>query len=455
MMRTIREEEPPKPSTRLSTLDDAERNAVADRRCARPDRLDRLVRGDLDWIVMKALEKDRTRRYDTAASLVQDVERHLRGKPIAAAAPSVAYRLAKFVRRNRAAVGVLLIIALTLVLATAISLRSAWVARRERVAADAARANAADAQRAEAGQRRIAEATAQESRRRLARLNTAQGVQLMDRGDWLGAALWFTDALRLAGPNIAPEAADRLRLGVILAYTPRLVRMWSHAGPVNQARFSPDEDKPVWHPAHAGRINALAFRFDEKYLATAASDGSVVLWDLERGGLLRSLRPAGELAAGPGREILQVALSPGGQRLLVLAKDGTVAFWSVPAGEAAGQLATPITGSSSAVFSPDGRHVAVLRATSGIGEARVWDVANGQPVTPALPHAGVITSASFGPDGSLLLTASFDGSARVWNLATGVPPIPPLLDLHSPIPTTKDAVGSEDFIHAFLLKQNP
>lgn len=55
MMRTIREEEPPKPSTRLSTLDDAERNAVADRRCARPDRLDRLVRGDLDWIVMKRI----------------------------------------------------------------------------------------------------------------------------------------------------------------------------------------------------------------------------------------------------------------------------------------------------------------------------------------------------------------------------------------------------------------
>ena len=69
VMRTIREEEPPKPSTRLSTLAEEELSAVAAQRGAEPAKLGRLVRGDLDWIVMKALEKDRTRRYETAASL--------------------------------------------------------------------------------------------------------------------------------------------------------------------------------------------------------------------------------------------------------------------------------------------------------------------------------------------------------------------------------------------------
>ncbi|MCX6929680.1 MAG: ankyrin repeat domain-containing protein [Verrucomicrobia bacterium] len=101
VMRTVREEEPPKPSTRLSTLAKEELNAVAARRGAEPERLNRLVRGDLDWIVMKALEKDRTRRYETATDFARDIQRHLGSEPVSAAAPSVGYRARKFVRRNR------------------------------------------------------------------------------------------------------------------------------------------------------------------------------------------------------------------------------------------------------------------------------------------------------------------------------------------------------------------
>ena len=101
VMRTIREEEPPKPSTRLSSLTEEELSTVAARRGAEPGKLNRLVRGDLDWVVMKALEKDRARRYDTAASLAQDVERHLHAKPVSAAAPDFLYLASKFVRRNR------------------------------------------------------------------------------------------------------------------------------------------------------------------------------------------------------------------------------------------------------------------------------------------------------------------------------------------------------------------
>ena len=101
VMRTIREEEPPKPSTRLSTLAEAELMTVAAQRGAEPAKLGRLVRGDLDWIVMKALEKDRQRRYETATSLALDVERHLRSEPVSAAAPDFLYRAGKFARRNR------------------------------------------------------------------------------------------------------------------------------------------------------------------------------------------------------------------------------------------------------------------------------------------------------------------------------------------------------------------
>ena len=101
VMRTIREEEPRKPSTRLSTLAEGDSIAVAAKRGADPAKLNRLVRGDLDWIVMKALEKDRTRRYETANDFARDLDRHLGSKPVSAAAPGLMYLASKFVRRNR------------------------------------------------------------------------------------------------------------------------------------------------------------------------------------------------------------------------------------------------------------------------------------------------------------------------------------------------------------------
>jgi serine/threonine protein kinase len=103
MQRIIREDEPDKPSTKLSGMGEALTD-VAKQRQASPDLLRKLIRGDLDLIVMKTLEKDRARRYERAVELAADVERHLNHKPVLAAPPSMAYRLRKFVRRNRVAV---------------------------------------------------------------------------------------------------------------------------------------------------------------------------------------------------------------------------------------------------------------------------------------------------------------------------------------------------------------
>src|SRR5580698_707525 len=100
--RIIREEEPAKPSTRISTLGDKSA-AVAAHRHADPHRLSQLVRGDLDWIVMKRLEKERSRRYETANGLAMDVERYLADEPVLACPPSALYRFRKFARRNRVA----------------------------------------------------------------------------------------------------------------------------------------------------------------------------------------------------------------------------------------------------------------------------------------------------------------------------------------------------------------
>src|SRR5262249_57806749 len=97
--RIIREEEPPRPSTRISTLgqDAATVSAI---RQSDPKRLRQLVRGELDWIVMKALEKDRARRYETASAFAADVQCYLKDEPVEACPPSAWYRFRKFARRN-------------------------------------------------------------------------------------------------------------------------------------------------------------------------------------------------------------------------------------------------------------------------------------------------------------------------------------------------------------------
>ena len=105
MRRIIREEEPDKPSTRISTMGEASVTASAER-STDPGKLKQLLRGELDWIVMKAMEKDRTRRYETASTLVAEVTRYLNGDPVEACPPSTTYRFRKFARRYKTQVAV-------------------------------------------------------------------------------------------------------------------------------------------------------------------------------------------------------------------------------------------------------------------------------------------------------------------------------------------------------------
>ncbi len=150
IQRIIREVDPPKPSTRLSS-NTGTLASVAAKRHTEPRRLGTLVRGELDWIVMKALEKDRQRRYETASGLMLDIRRYLAGEAVLAAPPSTSYRFQKFLRRNRAAVSAGSAIAASLVIGM---VAFAWQAK---VASDQ-RDLAVTAQQAEAEQRTQAEA---------------------------------------------------------------------------------------------------------------------------------------------------------------------------------------------------------------------------------------------------------------------------------------------------------
>jgi len=135
MRRIIREQEPVRPSTRLSQRQYGGRRQIANRNSK--------VEHDLDWIVMKCLEKDRARRYETANALASDLERHLRNEPVIARPPSAVYRARKFIRRNRGIVGAGVVVATVLLLGIGVS---AWQAHQQgRLRAEAEQARDSEA----------------------------------------------------------------------------------------------------------------------------------------------------------------------------------------------------------------------------------------------------------------------------------------------------------------------
>jgi serine/threonine protein kinase/tetratricopeptide (TPR) repeat protein len=136
--RIIREEEPPRPSTRLSTLGQAA-TTVSTRRKSDPRRLTQMVRGELDWIVMKALEKDRSRRYETASALAADVQRYLADEPVEARPPSAGYRLGKLLRRHKGPVLAASLLLLALLAGIAGTTYGMLRAEERRAQAEAAR----------------------------------------------------------------------------------------------------------------------------------------------------------------------------------------------------------------------------------------------------------------------------------------------------------------------------
>src|SRR5207247_1427707 len=138
MRRTIREDEPPSPSRRFSTLSAQAISTVSQQRSVDERHLGRVLRGELDWIVMKALEKDRSRRYESASALAADIQRYLSDEPVLACPPTTMYRFQKFARKHKPALATAAAIAACLILGTTVS---AWQAVRATTAEAKAEAN--------------------------------------------------------------------------------------------------------------------------------------------------------------------------------------------------------------------------------------------------------------------------------------------------------------------------
>jgi serine/threonine protein kinase len=225
--RIIREEEPPKPSTKLSKLNglhasdaNGKRHApttlasIAANRGTEPARLTKLVRGELDWIVMKCLEKDRNRRYETANGLAMDVQRFLADEPVQAGPPSAWYRFRKFARRNRVALALVSVIALAAFATLATLMVSNYRITREKNEKETALESAArNAERAQGAVSRYFTIVSQDPELK------AEGLEKLRRKLLTTARDYYLKFVEESGddPSLRKELAEaHIRLGLIM-----------------------------------------------------------------------------------------------------------------------------------------------------------------------------------------------------------------------------------------------
>jgi WD40 repeat protein/serine/threonine protein kinase len=446
MRRVIREQEPRKPSARLSTLAIADLSTIAKCRQAAPPALIHLVRGDLDWIVMKCLEKNRARRYETATSLAHDIGRHLNSEPVIACPPSRAYRFQKLLRRNKlvfaAGGAVTLSLAIGFLALTSLFLRERQHGRTQaRLRQQAERATLQEsAQRLDAEAAKTtaqteaqrAESAVSEARMILAASDFAQANRLMEADDDPQAIAYLSRVLSADPENGAALA----RLTMLMTYHSWMKPTLSlkHARMVSSAQFSPDGKRlvtaswdnsaRVWDaltgqpltPPMQHYAPALSAQFSPDGLrVVTASGGDARVWAVQTG------QPLTE-PLKHGNEVLDAQFTRDGTRVVTVVRGGHAQVWDSQTGEPLTHLLEHDNIWRTAQFSPDGKRVVTASGDS----VQVWDVQNSQPLTQPLKHQGWVNSAEFSPDGKRIVTASGDGTARVYEVQTGEPVTGPL-----------------------------
>jgi len=478
MRRTIREKEPVRPSTRLSTMLEGELTTTANHRQSDAPKLVNLLRGDVDWIVMKCLEKDRTRRYETANGLASDIQRHLNNEAVLACPPSAAYRFQKAIRRNKLvfAAGTAVVVALVVGLGLAAAgLRQAM---RQRNSALAARAG-------------------EEIQRREAQQAQANEAQLRREAEVL--ALAASRRAYASDMNIAKQALDDTNLG-------RALDMLDQHRPMpGQTDLRGWEWRYLWSQTRSDALFTLCQETNEIRSLSVSSDGNLVAASVERwGGLslwsvpdrrevLRLaqneqkvcavISPTEPLMAFTGihfdasgeqrsslrlwnlatRQIITEKPLDGECKHLAIAADGgtlvtvtrgdttiyrsggQITLWRLPEGTELRSY--PLGGSGFAVtpdlrllavsgrvvelkdgqelwnragdarplaFSPDGK----LLAGADGDDILLWDAATGQEVDRLVGHNSGVNSLVFWPDGKKLASGSSDRTIRIWDIPT-------------------------------------
>ena len=465
MQQIIRDSEPPKPSTRLSALG-VTLTDTANRRRTRPENLCNAVRGDLDWIVMKSMDKDRNLRYETANGLALDIQRHLECEPILARPPSAAYRFQKMVKRNKLVVAASAAVVAALVIGLGVSITMFLRERSAYKQLELSKEAETRAHQAESQQRELAESSARQARLNLyaADIKLAsialkdgdlpRGIQLLDRHrprsdeddlrGWEWRYLWG----ELKSDEIASFADGHCDA---LAYSPDGLYLVSSAPSGLRVRdantlefittlplsamtlsFSPSGktlavgsehrvtlyDTNTWQEVSLLEAAAYpaVFSPDGQWLATNSHpEGRFRLYEA------RTRRVVGTYDTQPGlqfqsRNILDISRDG---RWLVTPAEGVnrtdwIRLWSLADGD---EVTIDRFGSfpTSADFSVDGKNLFI---GAWDGTLVVWDLQAQQPTDMLKNHSAAIWQVKVSPDGQMIASCGADNTIILWDATT-------------------------------------
>jgi WD40 repeat protein/serine/threonine protein kinase len=422
MRRIIREDEPPRPSTRISTERAAGDSTDVGIRGSDPRQLSRLLRGELDWIVMKALEKDRSRRYESASALAADIQRYLSDEPVLACPPTPMYRFHKFARKYKAALFTATAIALCLMLGMTVS---AWQAIRATAAEEQAAVNEAQAK-----------ANAQKAAEKANEATTQRDEAQKQRDEVRG----LNDKLR--------AAQDELRQTLYAAHMSLAQRAWEEdttertlllLGKHRPKATEPDLRGFEWHYLNRlchselltiqqkASVNSAAFHPNGNKVATGLADGTAKIWDAQTGKFLSSLD-------GHHGSIRCLAYSGDGQKIVTCATGkydvglravrSEVKLWNAQSGELVLTLEVPDFANCVAI-SLDGKQIAAACGPL----VKVWNAESGKERFSFSGHKAFVRSLAFSPDGKTLASGGAadgtdpnedaPGAMKAWSTETG------------------------------------
>lgn len=475
--RLLRESQPLTPSQRLVTLGQ-DLESIAAARGEMPRNLRKVLRGELDWIIMRALEKDRNRRYDSASALADDVRRYLHDEPVEASPPSTRYRLGKFVRRYRATVTAAAVVVVGLVLGLCGALYGLAEAdtQRNRAVSALAQAEAArvevqvalqraeqEAENAAARANELATVAYAESLRtaveianngqRESALQLLNGAEIERRGfEWEWVARRVADrGLLLEGHDFeAPiRAADYTPRGdrVLTASTDKSIRVWNPRSRqevlkieseqwIFVARFSPDT---ALIAAAGGTYPASETSFDVQLFD--ATDGAeagrlkghtswvtglawhphgkfIATCSDDRTVRIWSAETLQQIAVNTdaGSGVFAIGFSPDGETLASLGNDGILRLHDPFSAVVSAAIEVNQKGGDALDFSADGQRILTGDDDGMLTE---WSVETGEQLRRIDAHVRSIIAAKYSPDGRLIASGGADGVLRIHDWASG------------------------------------